>query len=201
MTIDLTPCIIVGPLTSGYSGICGDGSGNPSYRYYVNGTLRAFYQWLESSSVLGFGSVSTVRMALDPATGRVAEYNDEATAGVGHPYIKGIYAPGTITDSVVTANLVTAAAAGAYRISSSVVTTAVQAACDLDVEIGWTFNATPHTFQVIVNHDLTVDETPGFGDPLIISVDAGTAITRTLTDNCVASTWNAVPVIVAERLN
>lgn len=61
--------------------------------------------------------------------------------------------------AITTANLVATAPAGLYRVSGYLQTTTASAGvCTSDVTLGWTYNSSAKTLQVVVNHDQAVDE-------------------------------------------
>ena len=108
------------------------------------------------------------------------------------------------TAAITTTNLVASAPAGLYRMSGYLQTTTASAGvCTSDVTLGWTYNSSAKTLQVVVNHDQAVDEGYSQIPETIVRGDASTHLTYAVSldaggGDCTNAAYAVY--VVAERL-
>ena len=138
------------------------------------------------------------------AAGLLDTYNSQVTAGVGQPYILGNISTTGLTAAVSTANIVASATAGLYRVAGYMqTTTASTGVCTSDVTIGWTYNSSAKTLEVVSNHDQNTDETYSQIPPTIVRIDASINLTYAISldaggGDCTNVVFDAY--LVAERI-
>lgn len=142
---------------------------------------------INSSGAVGLSGpltgITSITMSgnLSMTAGTITSYGGQTTAGRGVSPILAAYSATAQAGAIAAGNLLAAAPAGMYRISSYIHTTTVAGgACTEDIVIGWTYNAGAKTETVITGHDLNADES-SHDDASVIQVDAGANITRELT--------------------
>ncbi|MEP7351641.1 MAG: hypothetical protein ABI824_00275 [Acidobacteriota bacterium] len=132
----------------------------------------------------------------------VSAIGTDGTVTCGTPSaVRAMDTQTAVIDSVSSGTLLSAAAAGLYRISSYVHTTLPEgAACLLNIDISYTYNGGSKTVRVVSNHDLNTDEIAS--DSIrAIKVDNGTNVLRSLTDTCTRSTYTYDYSIGLEKIN
>ncbi len=108
------------------------------------------------------------------------------------------------TAAIATANLIASAPAGLYRVSGYMQTTVASVGvCTSDVTVGWTYNSSAKTLQIVVNHDQAVDEGYSQIPETILRLDASINLTYAISldaggGDCTNATYAAF--LVAERL-
>lgn len=142
---------------------------------------------------------STVYDRFGP-TGLVETYGSRTAAGRGLGLIMAQYKPSTLSAAVTSGNLLASAPVGTYRVSTYIHTLTVpSAACTATVTLGWTYNGGAKTKNIIVAHDLNVDENAS-DDTTTIDVDASTNITRAISNDGTCGTYTYDVTMVLENL-
>lgn len=108
-----------------------------------------------------------------------------------------------LSAAVTTTNLVASAAAGLYQVVGYMqTTTQADGACTSDVTVGWTYNSSAKTLEIVSNHDQNTDEMYSQIPPTIMRSDGAANITYAISldagGDCTNATFDYY--LTAERI-